>query len=127
MKTDANIQQLLADFLAEGKRYVGLQTELAKLIVAEKAATVLSTMLVGLVIVLFLAMALFFPLMALAAWIGALTHSVALGYLCVAVLVVLVFAVVYALRRRLIVEPITRAMAAIFAPEADDKPSTPHE
>lgn len=111
-----NIQTQLKEFLHEGKQYANLQKELIQLIVAEKLSILLTKAFGALVAIILMAMIIFFPLMALAAWIGQLTTP-AVGYLVVALLVLLILIIIYINRQKLIEEPITKTVTAIIAPE----------
>lgn len=116
----STIQQQLRDFLLESKQYARLQKKLLQIVVAEKAAHLLSRVGMALVCFIIASMVLFFALMALSAWIGSIT-SPQIGHAVVGAIALLALIMVYLMRRTLILNPIARIVAEILLPPEDQQ------
>lgn len=110
-----NLQQLFA----ETKKYVELQTEYAKLELTEKLTILLSTLILVLILIILGMVTLFYfsftIAYVLAPYIGGLMSSFALITLFLLVLM----ALVYHYRQRLIVAPMVKFLANLFLRDAN--------
>lgn len=106
--------------LAEAKRYFCLERRYWTLDLVEKSARLLSFCVLLLVSLLLGAIALIAGTFALAYWIGSLTDSLAIGFVCVMALVLLVIALVLRNSRQWILIPITRTILNIFISHTDE-------
>lgn len=106
--------------LAEAKRYFSLERRYWTLDLVEKSARLLSFCVLLLVSLLLGAIALIAGTFALAYWIGSLTDSLAIGFVCVMALVLLVIALVLRNSRQWILIPITRTILNIFISHTDE-------
>ena len=114
-KSIENLQQLFA----ETKKYVELQTEYAKLELTEKLTILLSTLILVLILIILGMVTLFYfsftIAYVLAPYIGGLMSSFALITLFLLVLM----ALVYHYRQRLIVAPMVKFLANLFLRDAN--------
>jgi len=109
-KSIENLQQLFA----ESKKYLELQTEYAKLELTEKLTILLSTLILVLILIILGMVALFYfsftIAYVLAPYIGGLMSSFAL----ITLFLLVVMAVVYRFRQKIIVEPMVKFLASLF-------------
>ena len=114
-KSIENLQLLFA----ETKKYVELQTEYAKLELTEKLTILLSTLILVLILIILGMVTLFYfsftIAYVLAPYIGGLMSSFALITLFLLVLM----ALVYHYRQRLIVAPMVKFLANLFLRDAN--------
>jgi len=109
-KSIENLQQLFA----ETKKYLELQTEYAKLELTEKLTILLSTLILVLILIILGMVTLFYFSFAiayvLAPIIGGLMNSFAL----ITLFLLIVMALVYYYRQKLIVTPMVKFIANLF-------------
>lgn len=114
-KSIENLQQLFA----ETKKYVELQTEYAKLELTEKLTILLSTLILVLILIILGMVTLFYfsftIAYVLAPYIGGLMSSFAL----ITMFLLVLMALVYHYRQRLIVAPMVRFLANLFLRDAN--------
>lgn len=111
----------LRKFWQETKSYLELQKEYLTLDAAEKLIVLLSAAALGAICLVIGAMALFFLLFALAAWVGQLSGSVALGFLIMGVALLLLMAVVYFKRKQWIIQPLARLVVGLFVRDDEEE------
>ena len=111
----------LRKFWQETKGYLELQKEYMTLDAAEKLIVLLSAAALGAICLVIGAMALFFLLFALAAWVGQLSGSVALGFLIMGVVLLLLMAVVYFKRKAWIIQPLARLVVGLFVRDDEEE------
>lgn len=111
----------LRKFWLETKGYLELQKEYLTLDAAEKLIVLLSAAALGAICLVIGAMALFFLLFALAAWVGQLSGSVALGFLIMGVALLLLMAVVYFKRKQWIIQPLARLVVGLFVHDDNEE------
>ncbi len=111
----------LRKFWQETKSYLELQKEYLTLDAAEKLIVLLSAAALGAICLVIGAMALFFLLFALAAWVGQLSGSVALGFLIMGVVLLLLMAVVYFKRKQWIIQPLARLVVGLFVRDDEEE------
>ena len=109
-KSIENLQQLFT----ESKKYLELQTEYAKLELTEKLTILLSTLILVLILIILGMVALFYfsftIAYVLAPYIGGLMSSFAL----ITLFLLVIMAVVYRYRQKIIVEPMVKFLANLF-------------
>lgn len=114
-KSIENLQQLFA----ETKKYVELQTEYAKLELTEKLTILLSTLILVLILIILGMVTLFYfsftIAYVLAPYIGGLMSSFAL----ITMFLLVLMALVYHYRQRLIVAPMVKFLANLFLRDAN--------
>ncbi len=117
-KSIEKIQQLFA----ESKKYLELQTEYAKLELTEKLTVLLSTLILVLVLIILGMVALFYfsftIAYVLAPHIGGLMNSFAL----ITLFLLILMAVVYRYKQRIIVEPMVKFLANLFLRDNTQQP-----
>lgn len=111
----------LRKFWQETKSYLELQKEYLTLDAAEKLIVLLSAAALGAICLVIGAMALFFLLFALAAWVGQLSGSVALGFLIMGVVLLLLMAIVYFKRKQWIIQPLARLVVGLFVRDDEEE------
>lgn len=111
----------LRKFWLETKGYLELQKEYLTLDAAEKLIVLLSAAALGVICLVIGAMALFFLLFALAAWVGQLSGSVALGFLIMGVVLLLLMAIVYFKRKQWIIQPLARLVVGLFVHDDNEE------
>lgn len=108
-----NIRQLFA----ESKEYLELQTKYAKLELTEKLTILLSTLILVLILIILGMVTLFYfsftIAYVLAPYIGGLMNSFAL----ITLFLLIIMAVVYRYRQKLIVAPMVKFLANLFLEE----------
>lgn len=105
----------------EAKGYLELQKEYLIQDVAEKLIVLLSVAALGTVCLVLGAMVLFFLLFALAAWVGQLAGSMALGFLLMGVVLLLLMAMVYMKRKPWIIQPLAHLVISLFIREEEEE------
>ena len=105
----------------ETKGYLELQKEYLTLDAAEKLIVLLSAAALGAICLVIGAMALFFLLFALAAWVGQLSGSVALGFLIMGVVLLLLMATIYFKRKAWIIQPLARLVVGLFVRDDEEE------
>ena len=116
-----NYSDNLQSLWKEAKTYLELQKEYLALDTAEKLSVLLSAVATATVCLMLGMVALFFLLFALAAWIGHLAGNAMLGYLLMGVLLLLAMVIVYAGRKRWIIQPLTRLVASLFIHDEEEE------
>jgi phosphoglycerol transferase MdoB-like AlkP superfamily enzyme len=111
--SDKNIETIQKLF-EEMYHYIKLQKEYLCLDATEKMATILSALALGAVLLLIGIIVIFSICITVALCIGKLIGSMPLAFAIVTGLLVLLLLLIYALRRRLIIIPITRFIAHVF-------------
>lgn len=101
------------EIFAQSKNWVKLEVEYAKLTLAEKFTILLSTMIIGVVCLLFGMVALILLSLSLAQ-LFMLFMAPALAYLSVAGVIVLILVTVYLLRKPLLLNPIAKYLTKLI-------------
>jgi hypothetical protein len=118
-----NISQLFA----ESKEYLELQAKYAKLELTEKLTILLSTLILVLILIILGMVTLFYFSLTLAyvlePYIGGLKNSYAL----ITLFLLVIMAVVYRYKQKLIVAPMVKFLANIFLEENDQQPKEEKE
>lgn len=114
MKTEEKYTDNFRKLLQEIKHYISLQKEYALMDTADKLTVILSTVAIAAVCFVLCAMILFFLTFALAYWIGDLTGSLSLGFICVSVFLALILLIAFANRNAWIIQPLARMMVRLF-------------
>ncbi|MCF0193989.1 MAG: hypothetical protein HUK00_02250 [Bacteroidaceae bacterium] len=110
----------LSKLLAEFKDYVSLEKRYALISVAEKGTVIISILLIVWMLFTLASIATAFLLLGLANYIGETTGSMAIGYATVAILTIVIISLFYAMRTRLVVNPIARMMRRLFVTTTND-------
>ena len=114
MNTEEKYTDNFRKLLQETKQYLNLQKEYALMDTADKLTVILSTVAIAAVCFVLGAMILFFLTFALAYWIGNLTGNLSLGFISIAVFLVLVLLITYSKRNAWIIQPLARMMIRLF-------------
>lgn len=114
MNTEEKYTDNFRKLLQETKQYLNLQKEYALMDTADKLTVILSTVAIAAVCFVLGAMILFFLTFALAYWIGDLTGNLSLGFISIAVFLVLVLLIAYNKRNAWIIQPLARMMIRLF-------------
>ena len=114
MNTEEKYTDNFRKLLQETKQYLNLQKEYALMDTADKMTVILSTVAIAAVCFVLGAMILFFLTFALAYWIGNLTGNLSLGFISIAVFLVLVLLIAYSKRNTWIIQPLARMMVRLF-------------
>ena len=114
MNTEEKYTDNFRKLLQETKKYLNLQKEYALMDTADKLTVILSTVAIAAVCFVLGAMILFFLTFALAYWIGNLTGNLSLGFISIAVFLVLVLLIAYSKRNVWIIQPLARMMIRLF-------------
>ena len=114
MNTEEKYTDNFRKLLQETKQYLNLQKEYALMDTADKLTVILSTVAIAAVCFVLGAMILFFLTFALAYWIGDLTGNLSLGFISIAVFLVLVLLIAYCKRNVWIIQPLARMMVRLF-------------
>ena len=112
-----NIQSLWAEI----KNYLELQKQYLMMDTAEKLTVLLSTIAIAVLCMTLGAMALFFMLFSLATWIGQIAGNAFLGFLAMGVILLLLMAIVYARRKKWIIQPLSRLVVGLFIHEEEEE------
>ena len=114
MNTEEKYTDNFRKLLQETKQYLNLQKEYALMDTADKLTVILSTVAIAAVCFVLGAMILFFLTFALAYWIGNITGNLSLGFISIAVFLVLVLLIAYSKRNVWIIQPLARMMIRLF-------------
>ncbi len=109
MKLTDEIRSLFAD----GKEWIELEIEYAKLTVAEKFTVLLSTLVLGAVCLMMFMVVLIMLSLALT-YVFRMFLNPGLSFLCVAGVLILLIVVVYLLRKPLLLNPIAHLISKLF-------------
>lgn len=104
----------------EFKKYLELRKEFLKLDAAEKITVVFSVFLITTVLVLLGSAVLLFLAFALAYYLGGVWGSLPLGFGFVAALILLLAAVFYLNRNRMVVQPLARFMSKLILTKKEE-------
>lgn len=118
-KNTESIKKLFLEF----KRFFGLQKKLLVWNTAEKLTVLLAAMAIVGVMLVLAAMALLYFTFALAYYIGSITDNLPLGFACVGGILVVMLAAFYALRNKLVIQPLARFIAELFINKKDNDDS----
>ena len=114
MPTNGNYTENFRTLLTEVQRYLGLQKSYVMLDIADKLTVLLSTVAIAAVSFVLAAIVLFFLTFALALWIGRMLGNSAMGFLCIAAVLVVMLVVAWRKRNDWIIQPLARLMARVF-------------
>jgi len=117
MSYSDNLQSLWTEI----KHYLELQKQYILMDTAEKLTVLLSAVAVAVLCLTLAAMALFFLLFTLATWIGHIVGNPAIGFLVMGFILLLLTVVVYACRKRWIVQPLSRLVVGLFVNEEEEE------
>jgi membrane-bound ClpP family serine protease len=106
---------------AEIKNHLELQKQYLLMDTAEKLTVLLSAVAIAVICLTLGAMALFFMLFAIAAWIGQIAGNAFLGFLIMGALLLLLMMIAYAGRKRWIIQPLSRLVVGLFLQEEEGK------
>ena len=109
-----NMPDNLTELLKEVKEYVALQKEYTRLELTEKLTVLLSSMIFILIALILSMVALSFSSFAIAYVIAPHVGGLKVSFAILGALSIVLVGVVYLLRRRLIVNPMTRFIANLF-------------
>lgn len=98
----------------EIRKYFLLQKEFVKVDFVEKLSILLSTFIILFVVVALIMSTLLFLFIALAYTLEALVGSLALSFAIIALVYVLLIIVFYAMRKKLIINPIVNLLTGLF-------------
>ncbi len=117
--SNKNIESIGKLFL-EFKRYLELQKEFVRLDAAEKMTVILSAILIVAVLLLLGSIVLLFLTFALAYYLGDLLGSLSLGFGLISAFLLLLAAIFYSNRNRMVVQPMARFMTRLILAKEDD-------
>jgi len=106
----SNFQQLYNDV----KKYVELQTEYVKVEFVEKLTILLSTLLIIALILILVMAALFYLFFSIAYALEPVLGSLALSFGVISGIYVLLIAVLFLLRKRIIINPLAKFLSNLF-------------
>ena len=106
MEENNNIENLFAD----SKEYLETRIELAKLQAVEKSSEIASSAVVGLMLLLFFTLVFLFGSVALAFYLSEKSGQYSTGFLIVASIYLLIGVLLYLVRDRWIMKPISNAI-----------------
>jgi hypothetical protein len=108
MEDDNSLSSQIKKIFDQLKVYFDLKVGLLKLSVAEYLIRFFSSLVLWMVIFLFLFFVLVFGSFAFAYWFGELTGKWSVGFLIIAGFYIILAALIFALRRIIIVKPLTQ-------------------
>ena len=121
-KTKVNPQnQDLQTLVKELKHYLQLQKRYLALDAVEKMTRLISAVATVAVCMMLGAMVLFFTLYALAKWLGGLLDNDAIGFLIVAVILLILGITFYSHRQTWVTQPLARLMAQLFLDKEEEE------
>ena len=120
-----NYTENLQSLWTEAKNYLELQKQYLMMDTAEKLTVLLSAVATAVLCMTLAAMAIFFMLFALAAWIGQLAGSTVLGFLIMGAILLLLMAIVFIGRKRWIIQPLSRLVVGLFIHEEEEEEAEP--
>lgn len=112
-----NLQQLFVEF----KKYLILQKRYTQLEIAEKMTVLLSTLILVLIVIILSMVALFYLSFTLAYLLAPLLGSVVTSFAVITAFIILLIIAIFTLRRKLIINPMTRFIASLFIHESSPK------
>jgi len=114
-----NFNKTLENAIKNIREYIDLKTELYTLIVFERISKLLSKFLVVIVFVFFLFFFILFLSLAFISWFDKITDTGLWGYLIVALFYLILGAIVYALRKRLFLDPMIKDFTNVMFEQED--------
>jgi hypothetical protein len=108
MEQDISLSDLIKRLFEQVKVYFNLRVGYLRLYIAEYLIKFFSSLVLWMVIFLFLFFVLVFGSFAFAYWFGELTGHWSIGFLIIAGFYLLLAALIFALRRPLIIRPFTQ-------------------
>lgn len=120
-KNTESIKKLFLEF----KRFFELQKKLLVWNTAEKLTVLTATLTIVAVMLILAALALLYLTFALAYYIGDVTNNLPLGFACVGGILILMMGLFYALRNRLVIQPLARFIAELFM-DKENKDDSKH-
>lgn len=116
-----NYTEDIHELFAEGKKYLSLQKKYIEMETADRLAVILSAVAIALVCILAVTVILLFASFSLAYWIGDLTGNMSIGFLCIAVALLLFLAIFYFNRKNWVIAPIARFMISLFVNKEEEE------
>ncbi len=116
----------LEQLAAELKKYAGLQAEYASLQLVEKLTVLFSTLILVFVLLILAIIALFYLSFTLAYVLAPMVGGLKVSFGIITLCILLLIALIAALRQRLIVAPIVRFLTALFLSQ-ETAGSTPEQ
>lgn len=107
------LSEELKEIVTQGTAWAKLELEYLKLTATEKAVVLSSTMIIG-AVMLFLFLPLFIMLLFSLADFFKMLMVPALAYLCVAGIVFILMVLLYALKKPLVIDPVSRFITKLF-------------
>lgn len=114
--SDNNIETI-AQLVEQLKQYGGLKLEMLKLDATEKTVKIISALILGFVLLLFVCAIAICLSFAVAYSLGGLLGSTPLGFLCVAGIFLLLLIIVYVRKKAWIERPLVKLLAEILLEE----------
>lgn len=114
MSTPQNTIDNIRQLIAEVKEYVTLQKDYAKVEFVEKLTILLSTLIMVLIFLILGMVTLFYLLFALAYALEPLVGNMIISFTIIAAISLGLMACFYALRKKLITNPLVRFLANLF-------------
>jgi hypothetical protein len=111
--SDKNIESF-KDLFVEIRDYLKLQKEYVGLEIIEKVTILISTLIVGFLLIILGLVALFYLLFALAYAIEPLVGGLKYSYCIIAGVTIVMMLIIYFFRQKLIIAPIVKFMANLF-------------
>lgn len=119
--SDKNIESI-SQLIEDIKHYIGLQKEFVKLDVVEKTVILLSTMILGAILLILGAMVLFYLSFTAAFFLSQYANlGQTGGFAIITVFCLLLFFLVYRFRNKWIQKPITRFLARLLLHDKDNE------
>lgn len=106
--------------ISEGRRYLKLEFNYSKLTAVEKMSVLFSTVALVAVLAILGAFVVFYLASTLSGWIAEVAGSVWVGNLVIAAIFIALILVVLVLKKRLIIDPITRFLTKLFLTPNDN-------
>jgi len=100
------------------REYIGIRFDLLKLQTAESISKIVSGAAIGVILILFLSLILFFLSFAAGYFLANLLNSNELGFLCVAGFYLLLLLIILIFRKKIIDRPVIRSVVKIFFPKS---------
>jgi hypothetical protein len=104
----------IKEIILEVKHYLNLQKKYLAIDAAEKTTAILSAVTIAAICILLGTIILLFCTFALAYWIGDLLNSLPLGFLTMALIVILLLLLFYCKRNAWVIQPLARMTAKLF-------------
>lgn len=104
----------IKEIILEVKHYLNLQKKYLAIDAAEKTTAILSAVAIAAICILLGTIILLFCTFALAYWIGDLLNSLPLGFLTMALIVILLLLLFYCKRNAWVIQPLARMTAKLF-------------